>query len=1367
MPIGTYDSFPSLDADSEAERIAELIGKVGGREDTPWEPGRRDLSAVNSRLSAWAEPVVPRSSLLYWAGHGEARPDGAWLATADSPDPMTHGAFNPESFAEYVTSEWRSRSLDERAWALVVIEACGAQRFVELLHSRLLATGGIDRIAVIGVAGYGAGFLGRFQHVLSDALASYSDNDETIQLRDLVGRIEDRLGNLGWVQDRGLFRAPPLVRHRLMGPITAPLDVYAELKDFIATLSPSERSHFLPKAQGAEQGEVAWYFTGREKESSLIARWLRDTDTGMLVVTGEAGSGKSALLGHVAAQANPELTALLARAQLTNSVGPQDVPPPHVFDAVLHLTGATTAEVEQQLAAALAPDRVVEDREQLFGVLQDRVRPFTVLVDALDEAQEPLAVARDALASLARMDGVRVIVGTRASTKEGPDSPAGEDTDILDALGDHRRPFEQITVDRDAPATAEYVRRRLGRAFPEADAAELDAICEEISSRHRHFLYARLAVHELIARPELVRTTGREQRADLLTRDYRTLFASAADRLYRRNPAFAPLLEALAFSSGRGLPRADGVWPMVARALSDPPVGSAAIDEQAMDDLLSDAAPYVLLDADHGQSVYRLAHRTFQEHYLSCSDAWLAEQHGRIAVALASAAEDASPAPPNAYLVHHLATHVAGNDAGQVADRPGWRLLADRPRLLDQLAPDAVAVQAARSEGGTASLPGAISAICAAHNRLSGLAPSERGALRAVVEAQHTGSLPEPAGWWSQHSRWQPLWAEYRHLRNPGTRTFTFDCERLTAITTITWTDRRTLVALGDAGSPARIRLWDPVRMEPVGEPWAVPGADEVTALAAVPAGRGRGGHDHIVVATSSHFELWDPVAQEPVQTTFGAGMAGASACVATIRGHMGQWLLAYGNGASSEIRIRVVGTGQETTIDVEDKPAAMIGFRHGASDQLLVIKRHDQEPYVRYLPVPKAPVPILQAGWQADTVAKEATRYRSDIIVMASRGADRRKPLATWGSMRGAFPAELTETLDLGHRGGFGITSGPRRGHLLISITGNDKAVTVSETSLERRTPSAVRPNDPSACAVHVHGQDDAFAVLFADGDLKVREAVAGGSLIAPAGSARLINGATGGPLLLRDLWDTWWIWTAGEGRSALPEFFSPFPGAMPFLTADGRVMIVHTVRQEEEWHILCSEAPRRGSWLCPLPDAAARKPRRRLYSCHGRPVGLRVLQKPTGGAAILLNVGKSLVVLDSDRPGHSWRLNQEGVDAPSGAAILHLSDLLVAQCVGRELLIWHLHNGTLFGKPGPLHDVVESMTQVRVGPIGRRRVLLAMSHADGVLSLWDPVRPHEPLADLPLDMAAKVIVSAGSKLCLVNEEGALCIDVIGVGNP
>ena len=123
-----------------------------------------------------------------------------------------------------------------------------------------------------------------------------------------------------------------------------------------------ERTHFVPKAQGAEQGELAWYFVGRDEERRQISTWLRTRQTGMLVVTGHAGVGKSALLGNVIVQMTAGLRDLLIRADQLRPIPEEERPPDGVFDAVILLTGMTAGGSE--LVRRLAAEAGLEADEQ-------------------------------------------------------------------------------------------------------------------------------------------------------------------------------------------------------------------------------------------------------------------------------------------------------------------------------------------------------------------------------------------------------------------------------------------------------------------------------------------------------------------------------------------------------------------------------------------------------------------------------------------------------------------------------------------------------------------------------------------------------------------------------------------------------------------------------------------------------------------------------------------------------------------------------------------------------------------------------------------------------------------------------------------
>jgi hypothetical protein len=607
--------------------VAELVSALGelGGECRLTAPSTLDMSSINELMAQWAADRQPRSSIIVWQGHGEARGNEAWLATEETQRPMRGTGMSPSVFAEHLINDWRRRAHDDTAWTLVVVEACGAANFVRLLAGVLLQAdpaSSPQRLALVGVGGDGTNYLGEFRRALAAALASYTDNDREIAIKDLVDRVESRIDAVQ-VQPFRLSRSAAILHRRVFpGVVAAPLDVYDELRRCLDEMTSDERNHFVHKAQGAEHGELAWYFTGRRDELRRIADWLDRTRSGLLIITGRAGSGKSALLGNVLVHTNTELCRVLKRAgqfdPLTTSDGraERQLAP---FDAVIHLAGLTTQDLIHRIAEAndvdLTDGRKSEGKSDMDVLLEVlRGRPFLLLVDGLDEAQEPAAVASSVLRRLAALPNGRVVVGTRASVHEGPDQPDTAAEDLLDALG-RAANTKRLVVDRDAETIAEYVRRRIRAAVDDGRLPiELESVAwvsKLIAGQDRQFLYARLAVHEILAQPDLLDPHHHHDLRELLSRDHRALFATAVDRLSALAPANYPLLEALALARGRGLPRADRLWVTVASALAE----SGPVTETDIDRLIAAARPYILLDAEDGQSVYRLAHQCFREYF--------------------------------------------------------------------------------------------------------------------------------------------------------------------------------------------------------------------------------------------------------------------------------------------------------------------------------------------------------------------------------------------------------------------------------------------------------------------------------------------------------------------------------------------------------------------------------------------------------------------------------------------------------------------------------------------------------------------------------------------------------------------------------
>jgi hypothetical protein len=566
---------------------------------------------------------------------------------------------------------------------------------------------------------------------------------------------------------------------------------------------------------------VSWFFEGRDQQRRQAAQWLRTHETGMLVVTGAPGAGKSAFLGDLVVQSNPDLRNALLDLDLVALLPDGSRPDDDVFDAVVHLTGTTPTGLVHELTDAFrtgnppADKRLDEQTTWLTDRIADLGRRVTILVDALDEAQQPLTIARQVLRPLSRIPGVRVVVGTRTSTSEGPDQPA-TDTDLLDALGVPAD--ETLPVPRDPDAITRYVRRRLEAACSSprefrALRPRIEGFSRDIGDRNQEFLFARLAVRLVLDTGLLTGTA--DDLSGVLDGNHQGLFARAVTRLTQQNAVYEVLLEALALAQGRGLPIRDGIWATTAQALTNNDADT--ITDEHISALIDAAAPYLAVDTEHDQTVYRLAHKTFAEHL-------------------------------NPYLQNHLPAHTA--HAGPAA----WHTLADHTWVLDRLNPRAVVTHAFTQLFGRHRIPPEIAGVITAQHALSILAPSQRLVTRQIATTRCTATTHPSPHDINPAATWHLLWARMR--RHPLHLTLTGHTDTVQAVAAFPGPDGRTLLATGS--SDKTVRIWDPAAGTQVGDP-LTSHTDPVRAVAVFPGPGGR-----TLLATGGGEEtvrIWDPAA--------------------------------------------------------------------------------------------------------------------------------------------------------------------------------------------------------------------------------------------------------------------------------------------------------------------------------------------------------------------------------------------------------------------------------------------------------------------------------------------------------------------------
>jgi hypothetical protein len=371
-------------------------------------------------------------------------------------------------------------------------------------------------------------------------------------------------------------------------------------------------AHLILAARGTDPGEEAWYFSGRRNPLSVIIQRIEDRTPGLLVVTGPAGSGKSALLGRIGALSDLKERTLM---QEHGALEPNTLDPGQgSIKANLNLRNMTSDGLVRELGKQLGLSEVRTIWALMDWSAQQTAIPV-VLLDGLDEAgPEARRVAEDVV----RLGQVCcLLVATRhfesgveswATTKSLPQLLSGPHSTILD-LADE----DNDIVREDVKA---YIRKRL---TGKVAGAALEALTDEIGKlamadkQGGSFLLARVLTSRVREDPAAD--------PNKLSRSLEQAFEEDIKRWpeIKRNGSTVPhgardLLFALAFAAGDGFPARD-VWPAVATALN--PHGTE-FNETDIHALIGQYGEYygryIVASSEGGQAVYRLYHRRLVDH---------------------------------------------------------------------------------------------------------------------------------------------------------------------------------------------------------------------------------------------------------------------------------------------------------------------------------------------------------------------------------------------------------------------------------------------------------------------------------------------------------------------------------------------------------------------------------------------------------------------------------------------------------------------------------------------------------------------------------------------------------------------------------
>ncbi|MER6133033.1 ATP-binding protein [Streptomyces sp. NPDC001815] len=330
-----------------------------------------------------------------------------------------------------------------------------------------------------------------------------------------------------------------------------------------------------------------------------------------LVVTGCAGSGKSAALAQLAAHGGS-----------------------YRVDAFVDAAGLSGTEVMARIFAALAipapglPEGSPSPQEWLDAWADWHASasdPVTVVVDAPDEAADPDRLLQDLLSRLepphTRHRRLRLIVGMRSPNRAetvGSEPAAHTLADRTEALLHAER------VRLDEPP---YLRREdmaaCVRAILLSDKnspyAEQESLANQVAraiadAAGPSYLIARAAAGNLTARDRAVDPLDRKWRAVLtegfvgiFRDDLLRIFPDPGDRLVA-----VELLHAVAYAYGRGMPR-QAIWPVIANAVSSHSPSHPYGDKEIAWLLASRAGAYLTTDQEDGMTLYRLFHDTLRE----------------------------------------------------------------------------------------------------------------------------------------------------------------------------------------------------------------------------------------------------------------------------------------------------------------------------------------------------------------------------------------------------------------------------------------------------------------------------------------------------------------------------------------------------------------------------------------------------------------------------------------------------------------------------------------------------------------------------------------------------------------------------------
>ncbi|MEV0962705.1 ATP-binding protein [Streptomyces sp. NPDC049910] len=420
---------------------------------------------------------------------------------------------------------------------------------------------------------------------------------------------------------------------------------YVHLPELLGALqrrAPLSAEYWLDRATGRpHESDTDWYFRGREDLNRRVASFLGPrSPRGVLLVTGCAGSGKSAVLARAVTLSDPVFrrTPLYKAAE---DVSPEaTIPPEDSVSAAVLARHLDAAQVAAHLLDALGvpardvgatDDRVAVWSQQIQEYIRTCGHTVTIVLDGLDEAKEHARIIGDVLAPLAAFcrppvpaqrpgesgggapPAVRLLIGVRGSRTANEALRAeADDLGLVRAL---RTAFPRAQVEHtDGTGSrqdmAQYVQALIGDSIS-SDVVK-DVVPLVVDAVWPSFIGARLAGDQLrsaqdplaLARSDdWYRNTLRRGMQGLLQRDLQLV----SDDGLPPKVALA-LLKATAYAKGQGVPWGE-VWPTIAGVFLLPDRPDARQWDGMIERLLGGRlSGYLAHAVEDDRRVYRPAH---------------------------------------------------------------------------------------------------------------------------------------------------------------------------------------------------------------------------------------------------------------------------------------------------------------------------------------------------------------------------------------------------------------------------------------------------------------------------------------------------------------------------------------------------------------------------------------------------------------------------------------------------------------------------------------------------------------------------------------------------------------------------------------